>query len=478
MPRRISPLLFLALIAAASAATAARPYFAATHHFAEKFAQAAQLSSAKPVQHVIVISIDGMKPESYTEPDAHGLKIPTLRQIVRDGASSDGVQPVMPTVTYPSHTTMMTGVNPGTHGIVTNPAWDPFGQNYNGYRWYEEDIRVPTLWQLARQQGLHTALIHWPVTVGAQADIIVPEIWRANIPEDLKLLRALSTRGILDEVSKEYPDFNAAITPPLQTDAAFTDIACYAIKKSQPNLLLLHLAMVDHEEHLHGPFSPEANAATETADAQVARVIAETKKDGIWDSTVLVVLSDHGFVPISQAVRPGVLLREHGLITLNEKDRITAWKASLITDGGSAYIYVNDRNDDATRRALTEIFKPLAGAQGSGIARVVAHDEIVAMGGDPDAFLALEAVEGTVITGDYTGKFTEPSKLGGTHGYFPDRPEMRSSLIFYGPSIAVGKIAKARMIDIGPTIAHWLGLDLSNAQGAPLPLGPKAPGQQ
>ena len=293
-------------------------------------------------------------------------------------------------------------------------------------------------------------------------------------PEDLKLLRALSTRGILEEVSKEYPDFNAGITPPLQTDAAFTDVACYAIKKSQPNLLLLHLAMVDHEEHLHGPFSPEANAATETADAQVARVIAEAKKDGIWDSTVLVVLSDHGFVPISQAVRPGVLLREHGLITLNEKDRITAWKASLITDGGSAYIYVNDRNDDATRRALTEIFKPLAGAQGSGIARVVGHDEIVAMGGDPDAFLALEAVEGTVITADYTGKFTEPSKLGGTHGYFPDRPEMRSSLIFYGPSISPGKIANARMIDIGPTIAALLGLVIPHPQGSPLAFGQPA----
>jgi predicted AlkP superfamily pyrophosphatase or phosphodiesterase len=465
MRRRITPFLFFVLIAIAAAA---RPYFAASHRFAWKVAQSAQSSTARPVQHVIVISIDGMKPESYTEPDAHGLKIPTLREIVRNGASSDGVQPVMPTVTYPSHTTMVTGVNPGTHGIVTNPAWDPFGQNYNGYRWYEEDIRVPTLWQLAHQKGLRTALIHWPVTVGAQADINVPEYWRANIPEDLKLLRALSTRGILEEVSKEYPDFAAGITPPSQTDAAFTDIACYAIKKLQPNLMLLHLAVVDREEHQHGPFSPEANAATETADAQVARVIAEAKKDGIWDSTVLVVLSDHGFVSISQAVRPGVLLRDHGLITLNEKDRITAWKASLITDGGSAYIYVNDRNDDATRRELIDIFKPLAGAQGSGISRVAGHDEIVAMGGDPDAFLTLEAVEGRVITGEYTGKFTEPSKLGGTHGYFPDRPEMRSSLIFYGLSIGAGKIENARMIDIGPTIARWLGLDLPNAQGSAL----------
>jgi predicted AlkP superfamily pyrophosphatase or phosphodiesterase len=472
MRRRSTPFLFLALIAIAAAA--ARPYFAASHRFAGKVAQTAQSSTARLVQHVIIISIDGMKPESYTEPDAHGLKVPTLREIARNGASSNGVQPVMPTVTYPSHTTMVTGVNPGTHGIVANPAWDPFGQNYNGYRWYEEDIRVPTLWQLAHQKGLRTALIHWPVTVGAQADINVPEYWRANIPEDLKLLRALSTRGILDEVSKEYPDFAAGIMPPAQTDAAFTDIACHAIKKLQPNLMLLHLAVVDREEHQHGPFSPEANTATETADAQVARVIAEAKKDGIWDSTVLVILSDHGFVPISQAVRPGVLLRDRGLITLNEKDRITAWKASLITDGGSAYIYVNDRNDDATRRALIDIFKPLAGAQGSGISRVVGHEEIVAMGGDPYAFLALEAIEGTVITGEYTGKFTEPSKLGGTHGYFPDRPEMRSSLIFYGPSIAAAHIENARMIDIGPTIAALLRIDIPHPQGIPLAFGSPA----
>ncbi|HKD63361.1 MAG TPA: ectonucleotide pyrophosphatase/phosphodiesterase, partial [Candidatus Acidoferrales bacterium] len=365
----------------------------------------------------------------------------------------------------------MTGVNPGTHGIVANPAWDPFGQNYNGYRWYEEDIRVPTLWQLARQRGLRTALIHWPVTVGAQADIIVPEVWRANIPEDLKLLRALSTRGILEEVAKEYPDFNAGILPPVPSDSAFTNIACYAIKKIQPNLLLLHLAMVDHEEHLHGPFSPEANAATETADAQVARVIAEAKKAGTWDSTVLVVLSDHGFVPISVTLRPGTLLADHGLITLNEKGRITAWKACLITDGGSAYIYVNDPNDDATRRALIDIFKPLAGAPGSGIRRIANHDEIADMGGDPAAFLALEAADNTVISADYTGELSTPAPIGGTHGYFPDRPEMRSSLLFYGPSIGAGKLANARMIDIAPTIASLLGLAIPHPQGSPLPFG-------
>jgi len=96
MRRRSTPFIFVALIVVATAATVATPYFAASHSFAERIAQSAQSTSSKPVQHVIVISIDGMKPESYTEPDAHNLKIPNLREIVRDGASSDGVQPVMP----------------------------------------------------------------------------------------------------------------------------------------------------------------------------------------------------------------------------------------------------------------------------------------------------------------------------------------------------------------------------------------------
>src|ERR1700722_3814011 len=94
-----------------------------------------QSSAATPIQHVFIVSIDGMKPESYTEPDAHGLNIPMLREMDRNGTSSDGVRSVIPTVTYPSHTAMVTGVNPGTHGIFTNPAWDPLNQNSCGYRW-------------------------------------------------------------------------------------------------------------------------------------------------------------------------------------------------------------------------------------------------------------------------------------------------------------------------------------------------------
>ena len=428
----------------------------------------AQSSSAKSIQHVLIVTIDGMKPETYTGPDAHGLKVPTLRAMVRDGASSDGAQSVMPTVTYPSHTSMVTGANPGTHGIYTNSAFDPLGQNSAGWRWYTEDIRVPTLWQLARQEGLKTALIHWPVTAGAQADLNIPEYWRASIPEDMKLVRALSTPGIFEKISREFPSFKTDFPPLDLTDPVWTDAACYAIENLKPNLLLLHLAMVDHWEHEKGPFSAEANAATETADAQIARLISSAKKAGIWQASVLVILSDHGFAPISQEMRPGVLLQQKSLITLDAKGRITDWKASEITSGGSAYLYVKDANDEATRAALYSIFDPLVGAEGSGIRRIASHDEIVAMGGDPNAFLALEASDGTSFAAGYTGDLRDPSRGGGTHGYFPDRKEMRASMIIYGPAIGTGKIDHARLIDVAPTIAPWLGLKLGTTDGSPL----------
>jgi hypothetical protein len=127
---------------------------------------------------VVVISVDGLMPDAYLEPDAHGLAIPTLRSVVARGAAAR-VHGVMPTVTYRSHTTLVTGVPPRVHGIVSNKPLDALDKNLDGWRWYAEDIAVPTLYQAVEAQHRVTALIVWPVTVGARASIVVPEYWRA-----------------------------------------------------------------------------------------------------------------------------------------------------------------------------------------------------------------------------------------------------------------------------------------------------------
>ena len=84
---------------------------------------------------VLMISVDGMKPEYVTKADEHGLKVPNMRKIMAEGTHADGVTGVLPTVTYPSHTTMITGVWPEKHGIYGNTTFDPERKNQGG--WYD-----------------------------------------------------------------------------------------------------------------------------------------------------------------------------------------------------------------------------------------------------------------------------------------------------------------------------------------------------
>jgi predicted AlkP superfamily pyrophosphatase or phosphodiesterase len=73
--------------------------------------------------HVLMISIDGLMPSSYTQ--ASPAKIPSIRALAAEGAYADGVVGVLPTVTYPSHTTLVTGVPTAVHGITNNRMFDP-----------------------------------------------------------------------------------------------------------------------------------------------------------------------------------------------------------------------------------------------------------------------------------------------------------------------------------------------------------------
>ena len=426
----------------------------------------------RPIRYVIIISVDGLMPVSYMEPDAHGLKVPTLRELAKNGAASPGALSVLPASTYSAHTSIATGVNPGTHGIVANQAWDPLGKNQEGWRWYTEDIRVPTLWDAARAKGLKTALIDWPVTVGAKADVVVPEYWRASTSEDMKMTRAISKpAGILDAVVKRMPDFWKEFSPPDITDKAATEIALYAMETWKPNLVMLHIYQVDHWQPQKKPWSPEATSAIENADAQIARVIATAKKAGTWPQTALVIVSDHGFTTYSKQLRPGVLLREKNLIMLDDRNRMKDWKAVTLVTTGTSYVYVKDPNDEATKQTLREIFEPLAGKPGSGVGRLFTHEQIVAMGGDPAAYLCIEAEEGYRLTWGYAGDLISPvTTEPAGHGFTPDRPEMMASLIFYGPSIAPGSLEGARLIDVAPTVARWLGLRMNRAQGHALPV--------
>ncbi len=196
-----------------------------------------QPAAAADAPMVLLISVDGMKPEAVLDAQSHGLKLPNLRAFMTDGAYAQGVRGVLPTLTYPSHTTLLTGASPAKHGIFDNTTFDPLLRNQRGWYWYAEDIKVPTLWAAAAAANLKTANVYWPVSVGAKISYNLPQIWRAGTDDDLKLQRALSTDGLEQELSAELGRYPGGMEETVAEDEIRARFAIRLLEKKHPGIL-------------------------------------------------------------------------------------------------------------------------------------------------------------------------------------------------------------------------------------------------
>jgi predicted AlkP superfamily pyrophosphatase or phosphodiesterase len=417
---------------------------------------------------LVIISVDGMKPEYVTAADAHGAKVPNLRKFLKEGAYADGVIGVIPTVTYPSHTTLVTGVLPATHGIWANTTFDPLQRNYDGWYWYAEDIRVPTLWGSAAQAGRTTASLQWPVTVGAKITWNIPEMWRAGTPEDAKLLHAVSTKGLMDEAAAEIGDYRGGIDTSAEGDEVRGKYAVWILEKKHPGLLLLHLTALDHIEHETGVFSPESLAIMERLDAVIGTVRAAADRVATGHAVVAVV-SDHGFVNYDQQLNLFPAFHDAKLFTVDEKGKITDWRAMPWVTGGSAAIVLKDPKDGATVMEVRALLTKIADDPASGINRILDAEELRNRGAYPNASFFVGLKPGWRTGHSLDGPVVSKVKPGGTHGELPFFVPLRSSFFVVGPNIPPGKkLGVIDMIDIAPTLAKEVGLPLPTAEGKPL----------
>jgi predicted AlkP superfamily pyrophosphatase or phosphodiesterase len=434
--------------------------FAAVFLFA---ANALAQEQAPPL--LVMISVDGMRPDYITEADAHVAKVPNLRRFLKEGTYAEGVVGVVPTVTYPSHTTLVTGVWPAKHGIFANTTFDPLQQNNQGWYWYTEDIRVPTLWDAAAAAGRSTASLQWPVTVGAHITWNIPEFWRASTPDDAKLLRAVSTRGLLEEAKAELGEYRGGIDTSAQADENRGRFTEWILEKKHPALLTLHLSALDHIEHETGPFSPESIAVLESIDATIGRIRATAERLAPGRAYIAVV-SDHGFVRTDAQLNLFPLFRDAKLITLNDKGKITDWKAMPWVTGGSAAIVLKDPNDTETAAQVRELLGKVASDPANGVDRILEVDELHKRGGYPPAafFVSLKPGWRTGATAD--GPVLSKTKVGGTHGALPDVLELRASFFLVGPGVPAGRsLGVIDMRDVAPTLAHEVALSLPSADG-------------
>ncbi|HUO99236.1 MAG TPA: ectonucleotide pyrophosphatase/phosphodiesterase [Rhizomicrobium sp.] len=430
------------------------------------------LAAAASASPVLLVSLDGLRPGDVLEARKRGLKLPNLEAFVTHGAYATGVRDALPSLTYPNHTTLITGLWPAQHGIANNAEFDPLGRNMDGYYWYEVDIRGSTLWDAVHGKHGIVASISWPVSVGADSiDYNVPEYWRAQTGDDVKLLRALSTPGLVARLEHDTGlPLSAIFGAEPQNDTARTRYAQTLFDLARPNLMTVHLVSLDHVQHVDGPDTPEAHAVLEKLDADVGELFATARRDEP-DVTVAVV-SDHGFAPVAHEVNLGHAFVEAGLAGYDmEKRKVVSWDAIPWNAGGSAMIVLARPDDQALKDRVAALLAKLAADPSLGIARVIDKPAIEARGGSGKASFWVDFRIGYMAGSSFTGPLVAPAPLKGEHGYFPEDKEMRATFLIDGPAVAGLKkrnFGEIDMRDIAPTLAKILDAPLPGTMGKPL----------
>jgi predicted AlkP superfamily pyrophosphatase or phosphodiesterase len=423
---------------------------------------------------VILVSVDGLANFYLDDPKA---EMPTLRRLMRDGARADGLVCSFPTVTWPNHTTLVTGVPPARHGVIGNNYYDRKTGEKIAFipdPIFDKDqiVKVPTVYDAAHKAGLVTAGIVWPATRSARTldwtvpDMFGPEAW----PK-------FGTKVWLDEMRAagipvdRHGVWTGESSGGVQRDWLYTRMAAHLFKNHPPNLLLIHLVEVDHVEHRFGPRSPEAYWSVSYADDRIRDIWLSAQQSPFERKTTLIVASDHGFFPIETDINPNAALVKSGLVQVQD-GKVAQKQAWCVSQGGACMVYL--LADDQREVLAARLRKELGALE--GVQAVLGPDEFDRIGqphpeDDPRApDLWLSAKSGYSFTDAHTGEPVTPRPTpGGTHGYLPGDSEMFGSLVISGYGVKAGtKLGKVENIDVAPTIARLLGIELPTADGKPL----------
>jgi predicted AlkP superfamily pyrophosphatase or phosphodiesterase len=423
--------------------------------------------------HVILITIDGLAAYYLTDPKA---PIPTLRKLAAEGAVAEGMRVSNPSITWPNHTTLITGVQPAKHSVLFNGVlFRPGAGKAVRVEPASEMaalVAVPTLFDELHHAGYRTAGINWPCTRGATTvDDNFPDVPDQISYTTPRLREELITARILEGTNDST--FRGQSAP--VKDQIWTAAAIQVLLKRRPHFMAFHLLITDSTQHKYGPQSPAAYTAIALADAQVAEVLRTLDATGLREQTTLIITADHGFETALKIVNPNVAFRKAGLLTATTAavPGVVAARAQIISEGGIAMVYFTEPATlESDRLKVFELMR----AQ-EGVGEILPPEQFAALGlPDPTknrqmSDLILVAREGYAFNNEANGDevVTEVTLAAGNqghHGFVNRLPKMNATFIAWGRGIKPGvKLGLIENIDVAPTIAALLGQKLSGADG-------------
>lgn len=417
-------------------------------------------------KHLIVISYDAFSEDHWEM----ASRLPNLSKLMNNGASSNRLKSVYPTLTYVVHTTIATGVYPDKHGIHHNNPLQPFvKEEEQSWFWFREAIKVPTIYDAAREHHLSTAGILWPVSGKSSIQYNIPEIRAINNENQaLKILKSGSPLYCI-EMELRNGRLRKGIEQPYLDDFT-TKCAVDTIKRKKPNLLMMHLIDLDDAKHAYGTDSDEVKQVIGRMDKRLGDIIQAVEEAGIMQDTIFLLLGDHGQFNVRYKVHLNNLLQEKGLIY--EDNGEMKWRAYCQCGGGAAYLHIKPDDEEAEQIALAAIREYMED-EASGIEKLYTRDELDVIHAGQIAKYMLEAKRGYC----FDERLNEPTvadldKQGityATHGYSPDKDDYRCNLVISGDKVKSDyHLGEIQMVDIAPTMAKILGIDLNPCDGRSL----------
>jgi predicted AlkP superfamily pyrophosphatase or phosphodiesterase len=398
--------------------------------------------------HVVVISLDGFA--AYALQNPH-VPLPNLRRLMAEGAYATAMVPVNPTVTWPNHTAIVTGVDASVHGVVYNGLAVKKDSTIEIHEAVDKAtlVHATTVYDLAFHAGLTTAEVDW---VAIRNSGTINWSFAEEPSAEGAVEREVAAAGIVS--ADEIRTFRKL--PITERDEHWQNVAIQILKVHRPNLLLLHFLTTDSVQHRYAPNTLAADTALALADQRVGRIVEAIREMGMEKKTTVIVVSDHGFKTVRKLIHPRAILREQGSDVF------------VVPEGGTAMVYImNPAKRASLLHSLPQQFAAI-----EGIARVITPEQFsefgypaAEKGGGMD--LVLAASDGYAFDGKSDGEpVSESVPPIGSHGYLNTDPDMNAIFIAWGAGIRKGiQLPEIRNLDVAPTIARLLGIEMSGVSG-------------
>lgn len=373
---------------------------------------------------VVLVSIDGFRAD-YLE---RGLT-PALSGMAQRGTRARAMEPAFPSVTFPNHYSLVTGLTPDHHGIVNNTMRDPALPGHTFRLSDRDEMSNPLwwnggipIWETLHRLHLKTGTVFWP---GSEVAIhgVQPDYWR---PYDGSL-------SVNDRV-----------------DAVLQLLSLPATQR--PVFVTLYFNTVDRQGHIFGPDSGQVDAALREVDAGLARLEQGLRERQLLAHANLVIVADHGMAETSPEQ------------TVSLDEYLDPASYDSINSGATVGIYDKPGKAAAIDAALA---KPMRHMQ---CWRKENMPQRFHFGGNPriPPFYCLAEVGWTIISHD-----AKPYDGRGEHGYDPASPDMAALFVAAGPAFkpgsTIGAVPGLHTVDVYALLAHLLAIKAEKNDGSLAP---------